>query len=452
MIVERKRTLGRQELSSSWPQPPKSASFYGLAGDIVRLIEPHSEADPVALLSQILVAFGNVIGRTAHFTAEADKHYLNLFAVMTGSSSKGRKGTSLGQVRRLFEQFDERWVQDCIQSGLSSGEGMIYAVRDPLSKEEPVRERGIVKDYQLVTVDGGSGDKRLLVVEPEFASTLRVLGREGNTLSAQIRQAWDTGTLRVLNKNSPVQATGAHISIIGHITRDELRRYLSTTEAGNGFANRFLWFCVKRSKFLPEGGHLHTVDFEPFIRRLSEAVSFAQSIGEMRRDEEARELWREIYRELSEGKPGLVGSVTSRAEAQVMRLACVYALLDSSSVVRREHLEAAGSLWRYSEDSADYIFGDSLGNNLAEQILKGLQASSEGLTRTEIRDLLGRNQKAKDISEALGLLKVSGRAFQITETNDDSVRSTERWFSSASWSGLLDPLASAEDRQAELLS
>ncbi len=37
---------------------------YGLAGEFVRLIEPHSESDPVALFDQFLVMYGNAIGRS----------------------------------------------------------------------------------------------------------------------------------------------------------------------------------------------------------------------------------------------------------------------------------------------------------------------------------------------------------------------------------------------------
>jgi hypothetical protein len=107
---------------------------------------------------------------------------------------------------------------------------------------------GRVEEYQDVTFDQGEPDKRLLVTEPEFASALRVMGRDGNTLSAIIREAWDTGDLNILNKNSPVKATDARVSIIGHVTHEELRRYLDRTELANGFANRFLWICVKRSK------------------------------------------------------------------------------------------------------------------------------------------------------------------------------------------------------------
>ncbi len=99
-------------------------------------------------------------------------------------------------------------------------------------------------------------DNRLLIVEGEFSSTLKVLNREGNTLSPVVRNAWDSGDLNTLVKNNPAKATGAHISIIGHITKQELLKHLDETEAANGFGNRFLWVYVDRSKILPEGGRL----------------------------------------------------------------------------------------------------------------------------------------------------------------------------------------------------
>jgi hypothetical protein len=95
---------------------------------------------------------------------------------------------------------------------------MIWAVRDPIERREPIKDKGRIVDYQNQIVDQGVDDKGLLALESEFA-TLRVLGREGKTLSALIRQAWETGNLRILTKNSPARATGAHITIIGHLTR-----------------------------------------------------------------------------------------------------------------------------------------------------------------------------------------------------------------------------------------
>jgi hypothetical protein len=238
----------------AWPEPMTDEAFQGLAGDFVRLIEPYTEADPAAILMQTLVGVGSVIGSNPHFLVESDVHRPNLYLGLVGVSSKARKGTSLGHVRRLLRSADEEWASSRIESGLSSGEGLIWAVRDPITRREAIKENKIVVDYQDVEIDPGVTDKRLLVVESELASVLNHISRQGNTLSAVIRDAWDRYELRSLVKNAPARATGCCVSIISHITRDELRRLIIVTELANGFANRFLWACAKRSKLLPDGG------------------------------------------------------------------------------------------------------------------------------------------------------------------------------------------------------
>jgi len=393
-----------------WPEPMSPEAFSGLAGDFVTLIGPHTESDSAALLLSYIVAFGNVVGRSAHSIAEADRHFMNLFAVQVGLTSKGRKGSSLGQVMRVFRELDPDWAGGRVQSGLSSGEGLIWAVRDAIEKEEPIRENGEVVGHKAVIVDSGVEDKRLFVQEGEFASTLRVMGRDGNTLSAVIRNAWDSGDLRILSKNSRANSTGAHISIIAHITKDELLRYLESTEAGNGFGNRIIWFCARRSKVLPEGGCLESGALDSHIRRLKAAVVYAQSVGQMRRDDFARALWHKVYPELSEGKPGLLGAMTARAEAQVMRLASIYALMDCASVVSEQHLRAALAVWKYAKDSARFIFGDSLGDPMADELLGALRSQHDGMTRTQISNHFGRNRGAREIGRALGVLLEHGLA------------------------------------------
>ncbi|OGW60074.1 MAG: hypothetical protein A2V83_11170 [Nitrospirae bacterium RBG_16_64_22] len=384
----------------------------------MRAIEPHTEADPVALLVQFLAAFGNVVGPSPHFIADGAEHRMKLFAVLVGTTSKGRKGTSWAHVRRIFQGVDEEWTGRRVSSGLSSGEGLIWQVRDPIFKEI----RG-----ERVCVDPGENDKRFMVLEPEFARALRAMERDGSTLSAVIRDAWDTGNLRALTKNSPANATGAHISIVGHVTRDELRRYLDRTEAGNGFGNRFLWSCVKRARILPEGGRIDEVDFAPVLRRLSQAIDYARRGAEIKRDEAARRIWFRVYEGLSEGKPGLLGAMVGRGEAQVMRLACLYALLNMSYVVRAEHMNAALGLWDFAEDSARFIFGDSLGGPDGEVILTALESNPTGLTRSDIsRGLFGRNKSAQSIGRTLGLLLELGRVKRVSEETEG--RAAERWF------------------------
>ena len=412
-----------------WPDPPAEESYYGLAGEVVRVIGPHTEASPVALLIQTLLCFGNVVGRTAHFVAEASQHFTNLFTVLVGVTSAGRKGSSWAQVWRLFRMVDREWAERLIQFGLSSGEGLIWAVRDPITKHEAIRGKdGRVGEYQDVEADPGISDKRLLVFESEFASPLRMMARDGNTLSVVIRQAWDTGDLRTMTKNSPARATGALVSIVGHITRDELRRELSTTDMGNGFANRVLWVCTTRSKELPEGGNLADTELSPLAERLRDAVAFARTVGEMKRDSAIKEMWARTYHELTAGRPGLLGAVTSRAEAQTMRLACLYALLDKSFEVREKHLLAAVALWEYCLASARFIFGDALGDPTADAILQGLRDASGGLDRTAISSLFARHKSGEEISRALTVLREHGLATVNRAAQDVTGRPREIWF------------------------
>lgn len=411
-----------------WPEPLAAWAYHGLTGEVVRTIEPHSEADPAAILIQFVVAFGNAVGREPHFTAEADRHGTNLFAVFVGETSKGRKGVSWGHAKRIVAAADANWEKR-IASGLSSGEGLIWQIRDSIEKREPIREKGRVTDYETVVVDEGIADKRLLVFEGEFAATLRVLSRDGNTLSAIVRNAWDTGDLSALTKNSPARATGAHISIVGHITRPELLRYLDDTEAGNGFGNRILWACVRRSKVLPEGGHLRWEDLVPLADRLREAIAFAATAGELRRDDEARAIWQRIYPTLSEGKPGLLGAMIARAEAQAMRLACIYALLDKSPTIRKEHLLAALAVWEYCEASAQFIFGSKLGDAVADRILEALRHSPHGLTRTDVRDLFARHKSRERIDQAVDALVTQGLVRIVGQQTGG--RPSERFFAVA---------------------
>lgn len=158
--------------SFEWTKIDKAA-FHGLAGDIVQGVLPHTESDPVALLLQTLAEAGNVMGRLPHYQVELDQHRANLFAVLVGDSAKGRKGTSWGRIRSIVKIADETWCDDRIKGGLSSGEGFINEVRDPVEKYD-------AKEKRTEIVDPGITDKRLMVLEPEFAGAISVAERHGD--------------------------------------------------------------------------------------------------------------------------------------------------------------------------------------------------------------------------------------------------------------------------------
>src|SRR5260221_12143165 len=240
---------------ASWPAPPSGTAYYGLAGDVVRLLAPHTEADPFALLLQFLVYFGAVIGPKPHFLHENTRHAMNLFAVLVGPTGKGRKGTSHDRVAALYRAVDAPWMREHVLKGLSSGEGLIAALRDhedETSAPDPLR-------------------KAVLVYETEFAAPLEQMSRQGNILSSTLRQAWDADTLGTLTRNDPLKATGVHVAMVGHITRDDLQRYMTNTLAGNGLGNRIIWAASKRAKTLPFGGDTRPEGIDDLEQQLRDA-------------------------------------------------------------------------------------------------------------------------------------------------------------------------------------
>ncbi|OJH41015.1 hypothetical protein BON30_08900 [Cystobacter ferrugineus] len=396
-------------------QPParlslQSPALHGLAGDLVRTIEPHTEADPAAILVQFLVAAGNAMGRSPFFKVEATRHHTNLFAAIVGQSAKARKGTSWSWVERVLATAEPEWGPR-LQKGLSSGEGLIHAVRDGAAE------------------DPGVTDKRLTVIESEFSSVLRRMNREGNSLSAILREAWDSGSLQVLTKGTPQRATEAHLSVVTHITIPELRALLSATDMSNGLANRFLWVFARRSKLLPEGGRLEDGSLSSLSSRLARVLSWARDVGEMKRSEAARKLWCEVYESLSSDKPGLFGQATSRAEAQVVRLSLLYALLARSEAIDEEHLSAALALMDYASDSARHIFGGAQQNPRANRILEALRERPEGRSRSELVKLFTGHVTRAELDMALGSLSEAGAAHM--EEQPSGGRPTERWFHGA---------------------
>jgi hypothetical protein len=198
-----------------------------------------------------------MVGRGPYYLAEADRHHTKEDAVIVGTTAKARKGTSLGRILAVLNTIDPYWVENRQIAGLGSGEALIDAVNEE--------------------------DRRTLVIEGEFARLLAVVSREGSTISANLRNGWDTGTLAIRTRHNKVKVNGAHLSLIGHITREELLRRLDSTEMANGFGNRILWVCAKTSRVLPHGGGDMHIDAD-ILRRLEAATAHARKMGKHPRE------------------------------------------------------------------------------------------------------------------------------------------------------------------------
>jgi hypothetical protein len=387
-----------------WPAPLDQDAFYGPLGEFVNAAADQSEADPAGILAMALSGASAALDpRTGAWAGDA-WHPIRINAVLIGPTAHGRKG-SASKITEAAVRLVDPVMSGKIVEGLSSGGGMVYPIRDEVLAWDKKQEADVV-------VDPGVMDKRLLVVESEFASTLRVLEREGNTLSAIIRRAWDLppdGVLGMLTKNSPTRATGAHVVICGHVTHDELLRYLNRTELVNGFANRFLWFASKRVRELPFGARVNPEIVSAFADAVLEAARWTRSTHAMDWAPETRDLWRDAYHKLGADRGGLYGAVTARGEPQVLRVSEFYAALDRVELIQPAHLKAAMAVWDYVDRSCRWVFGQVLGDEVADEIL--LLLRSEGRqTRTQLYDALGRNTRKPRIVRALGMLEANGLA------------------------------------------
>jgi len=392
-----------------WPAPPDPAAYHGLPGAIIERLAPNTEADPVAILTQLLIACGAMLGHQAFFQVEATKHHPNEFVLLVGDTAKARKGSSFDHVARLLTDAHPSFPSR-VTTGLSSGEGLIWAVRDPQDQ------------------DPGAQDKRLLVVEPEFASVLKATSREISTLSPTLRSAWDGRPLALLTRTAPATATQAHIAIIGHITQTELARHTTTIELANGFLNRFLICACRRVRLLPEGGDPEPLKGTGLKQYLAAVLQHADTQRQVRLAPEARELWWHAYPQLTQPLDGLAGHITARAEAHTIRLALLYALLDGQTQIRAEHLHAALALWDYTSRSARWALGQATGDPLAEQLHAALIRAPDGLTRTQLSHHVHRNLPAEQLDRALQALTAAGRARHTKITTGG--RPAERWHAS----------------------
>jgi hypothetical protein len=384
--------IATKEEASSHPLPDRMGekAFHGVLGEVVRIVAPQTEACREAILGQLLVAMGNVVGPRPFWQVDATRHRANLFLCLIGPTGIARKGTSWDVTRWLVEKCEPELQKQGIAGGLSSGEGLIDAVKEQ--------------------------DGPLLAVETEFARLLTSAGREHSTLSTVLRQAWDGTHLMLRTRNNPVFVENAFVSIIGHMTLSDLRLKMTENDLENGMANRFLWLAVYRDGILPEGGDFASVTqaLDPVVPGLIEAIDFARTDRAFERPvkktRKGRELWAELYTgPLSIPRTGHYAQVTVRAAPMILRLALLYAIFDGSPQIDACHIEAGKAVWDYCDATAAHLFGSPIEDDDLARIVELLRSQEGGLSRAEInRKGFGGHLRADRLDEILAQAQGAG--------------------------------------------
>src|SRR5262249_25619937 len=153
-----------------------------------------------------------------------------------------------------------------------------------------------------------------------------------------------------LTRTSPIKATDAHISVIGHATPEDLQEYLSNLDVANGTANRFILVASVRPQLVPSPPRMRQ-DLKDQIATYTKEALGALAYREdlyVPRTETAEAMWREVYPALSREQPGLLGALLARGPAHVTRLELLFALLAKAPARDAHHLTAAVAWWNYA--------------------------------------------------------------------------------------------------------
>ena len=417
-----------------------AAAYHGAVGEFVTSIAPETEADPAGVLLNVLAGVGCMMGGHVGMGGGVRIEPPRLFVATVGETGIGRKGTAQAVADALLQLVDPLFMAQNVKPGLSTGEGLIYHVRDASTQKRPRREKG--QTVFVDVTDDGVADKRLLVIEDEFAVVLRRMNDKQSTLSPLIRSAFDGRPLGTLTRNDPMRATGAHVAMCVQVTPAELHECLRRVEQVNGFANRFLWIAVRQQAELPEREFLPREALERGAAQIRSAVEFARSLAGdaaiLHRDEDAKAAWAVVYRScnaaLREAPNEMFRSLLARGTTHILRLAAVLALLDETTTVREDHLEAACAIWQYSVESVKVIWGSRAEHRDLARLVAAHVRAGRPLSRTDQHRALHGHLPATEldalvceaIERDLLARQPGGKGWVATENAAAAVRTNSR--------------------------
>lgn len=404
----------RAEVARSRQDLPRvdSAVWDCYLGDLTARLAPTSEADPINIYASLLCAAGVHLGQRPRVQAGDDRHPLLVWPLIIGRSGGGRKGAGWSTARRLLREADPFFAATNIRSGLTSGEGLatIFAEDDTTTDTtpegtEPATRSGKAKPAVSLLPPG---DRRLLVFEPEWAAVMARMRRDGNTLSATLRAAWEGGDLSTLNVTARV-APNSHVGLLTHITPEEFRAKVSTSDLAGGTYNRFLPLAVARAQFLPLSSGAPEDLIEQLGTQLATRLTTGATLGPIDFTDTGARLWRELYVEFGtdHGDTGPVEQFLARTAPNTLRIAAIHAALDNQPHIHTNHLNAAAALVRYSIASVRTVFTHN--HDRTKLLTYITEAGSAGRTATEItKTLFAGNRDGTTVGQLLAQLLDTG--------------------------------------------
>jgi hypothetical protein len=333
---------------------PHHSCLYGLVGEVGCVGGEGTETNPYAIAANFMAYLSCAIGRGVYLPIGNTWHHARLFCLHVGRSGRGRKGDALSLVMRLDQAVREihpMLAPQVHRGGLSSREGLVALMHDGYKQGK--------QDFAPID------DKRLWVVESEFSNVLHQGRREGNTLSAALRDCWDGVSLKPATKSNRLYASNPHVCVSGAISPGELTGLMTARELTNGFANRFLVIWAERTQILPFLKPTPQATVDTLAHRIAQVLEFVgaeqhTSHDRVRMDLTVQAQWRyaQLYRTEINDDAGsdAVNAMLERRAPMLLRVAMLFALTDLQLSIDITHIESAMAWIRFATASVRYVF------------------------------------------------------------------------------------------------
>lgn len=406
------------------PPRPDPACLYGLIGDIAKAGSKATEANPYAIALNALVYLGCAVGRGPYMPIGNTWHHARLFGLHIGRSGVARKGDAVSLMRRIAQsvsKINQFFAPQIHDGGLSSREGLAFLIHDGYKDGKS----------EVPTI----ADKRLWVVESEFVNVLHQNKRNGNTLSAALRDCWDGLSIKPATKTDRTWATDPHVCLSAAITPSELLASVAARDLSNGFMNRFLPVWAERLVMFPTPETATATEVDALAMRVCEVLQFCCADRHVEHDVMRMSLsaaaalrWEAIYRgELNDRSHGeRINALIERRAPMLLRIAMLLALTDCKDTVDEVHLNAALAWIRYSIESVKFVFSSAVDeaeaaetNEIAAKIMAFVRQHGRS-TRTQLMTDCFAGHKSKDkLDSALDEL-LAANPPQLVMTEDRS--------------------------------
>ena len=346
---------------------PDPECLYGLVGEVALAGSDDTETNPYAIAANFMVYLSCAVGRGVYLPIGNTRHHARLFCLHIGRSGRGRKGDALSLIMRIDETLramDAAFAPQVHRGGLSSREGLAALIHDSYRQGR----------QDVPAID----DKRLWVVESEFANVLHQGRRDGNTLSAALRDCWDGVDLKPATKSNRIYASDPHVCLSGAISPGELTGLMNARELANGFANRFLMIWAERTRMQPFPKETPQSVVEHLARRALEVLDFVGADRYQDRHHlcmglspEAQWRYSQLYRGELNGDlgDGTISALLERRAPMLLRLAMLLALSDLQICIDVPHIDAAAAWIRHATASVRYVFVSAAEETKLAQVL-----------------------------------------------------------------------------------